>query len=95
MPNKPIPIDGTANTIADLVMGAYSRNDRAGIAREQALAERLLRMQYEQGGQDRLRLLLEGRDLASLSRHLAYYGYIQRARAEALAALKRGAQQVA
>lgn len=68
---------------------------RARIAREQALAERLLRMQYEQGGQDRLRLLLEGRDLASLSRHLAYFGYIQRARAEALADLKRGAQQLA
>ncbi len=68
---------------------------RAQIAREQALAERLLRVQYEQGGQDRLRLLLEGRDLATLSRHLAYYGYIQRSRADVLAKLKRGVEEVA
>jgi septal ring factor EnvC (AmiA/AmiB activator) len=68
---------------------------RAQIAREQALAEKLLRVQYEQGGQDRLRLLLEGRDAATLSRHLAYYGYIQRSRAEVLAKLKRGVDEVA
>lgn len=68
---------------------------RAHIAREQALAERLLRVQYEQGGQDRLRLFLEGRDLATLSRHLAYYGYIQRSRADVLAKLKRGVEEVA
>jgi len=68
---------------------------RTQIAREQALAERLLRVQYEQGGQDRLRLLLEGRDLATLSRHLAYYGYIQRSRADVLAKLRRGVEEVA
>lgn len=68
---------------------------RGEIARQRALAERLLRVQYEQGGQDRLRLLLEGKDLATLSRHLAYYGYVQRARAESLAALRRGAAEVA
>lgn len=68
---------------------------RAQIAREQALAERLLRVQYEQGGQDRLRLLLEGRDIATLSRHLAYYGYVQRARADVLASLKRRVDEVA
>ncbi len=68
---------------------------RAQIAREQALAEKLLRVQYEQGGQDRLRLLLEGRDVATLSRHLAYYGYIQRSRADVLAKLKRGVDEVA
>ena len=72
--------------------GARARKD---IAAQQALAERLLRLQYEQGGQDRLRLILEGRDLATVSRHLAYYGYIQRARAESLATLKRGADELA
>ena len=68
---------------------------RAQIAREQALAEKLLRVQYEQGGQDRLRLLLEGRDVATLSRQLAYFGYIQRSRADVLATLKRGVEEVA
>jgi murein hydrolase activator len=72
--------------------GARAREEIAG---QQALAERLLRLQYEQGGQDRLRLLIEGRDLAAISRHLAYFGYVQRARAESLATLKRGAEEVA
>jgi septal ring factor EnvC (AmiA/AmiB activator) len=68
---------------------------RAGIAGQQALAERLLRLQYEQGAQDRLRLFLEGRDLATLSRHLAYFGYIQRSRGEVLGQLKRSAAELA
>jgi murein hydrolase activator len=68
---------------------------RGEIAGQQALAEKLLRLQYEHGGQDRLRLILEGKDIATLTRHLAYFGYIQRARAESLAALKRGADEVA
>jgi septal ring factor EnvC (AmiA/AmiB activator) len=68
---------------------------RAGIAAQQALAEKLLRLQYEGGGADRLRLLLEGRDLADVSRQLAYYGYIQRERAQALARLKEGADEIA
>jgi septal ring factor EnvC (AmiA/AmiB activator) len=68
---------------------------RREIEGQQALAGKLLRLQYEQGGQDRLRLILAGRDLSEMSRHLAYYGYIQRARAEALASLRRGAEEVA
>jgi septal ring factor EnvC (AmiA/AmiB activator) len=76
-------------------LSAKGERARQEIAGQQALAERLLRVQYEQGGQDRLRLLLEGRDLATISRHLAYFGYVQRARAEALATLKRGAEEVA
>jgi len=83
---------GLTEQLAELAAkGARARQEIAG---QQALAERLLRVQYEQGGQDRLRLLLEGRDLATLSRHLAYYGYIQRARAEALATLRRGAEEL-
>ncbi|HEX4781005.1 MAG TPA: peptidoglycan DD-metalloendopeptidase family protein [Usitatibacter sp.] len=64
------------------------RAAREGISRQQALAARLLRLQYEQGAPDRLRLLLEGRDAASVSRQLAYYGYIQRARALLIAQLR-------
>ncbi|MGE0355557.1 MAG: murein hydrolase activator EnvC [Burkholderiales bacterium] len=89
---------GNANrALSDELAGLAERGERARreIAGQQALAERLLRLQYEQGGQDRLRLILEGRDLAALTRHLAYFGYVQRARAEALAALKRGAGEVA
>ncbi|HST01200.1 MAG TPA: peptidoglycan DD-metalloendopeptidase family protein [Usitatibacter sp.] len=61
---------------------------RDGIARQQALAAKLLRLQYEQGAPDRLRLLLEGKDAATVSRQLAYYGYIQRARAALITHLR-------
>jgi septal ring factor EnvC (AmiA/AmiB activator) len=76
-------------------LASRGRETRGEIARQQALAERMLRLQYEQGGQDRLRLLLEGRDLSTIARHLAYFGYIQRARGEILARLKRGADELA
>ena len=82
-----------AAQLADL--GKRGARVRREIADQQALAERLLRLQYEQGGQDRLRIILEGRDLAAVTRHLAYFGYIQRARADSLGALRRGAQEVA
>lgn len=64
------------------------RAARDGIARQQALAAKLLRLQYEQGAPDRLRLLLEGKDAATVSRQLAYYGYIQRARAALITHLR-------
>ena len=76
-------------------LAGRGREVRAEIARQQGLAERMLRLQYEQGGQDRLRLLLEGRDLSTVARHLAYFGYIQRARGEILARLKKGADELA
>src|SRR5512139_3190672 len=76
-------------------LGERGERARREIAGQRALAEKLLRLQYEQGGQDRLRLILEGKDLATLTRHLAYYGYVQRARAGTLAELKRGADEVA
>jgi murein hydrolase activator len=64
-------------------------------ARQQALAERLLRLQYEQGAPDRLRLLLEGGDPAASARRLEYYRYIQRARAELIAGLRKEAETLA
>jgi murein hydrolase activator len=76
-------------------LGDRGARVREEIAGQQALAEKLLRLQYEQGAQDRLRLILEGHDLATLTRQLAYYGYVQRARADSLAALRRGADEVA
>ncbi|MCM2327400.1 MAG: peptidoglycan DD-metalloendopeptidase family protein [Lysobacter sp.] len=89
---------GEANRALEAQLGDLRRQGeraRQDIAGQRALAEKLLRLQYEQGGQDRLRLILEGKDLATLTRHLAYFGYVQRARAETLAALQRGAAEVA
>jgi len=89
---------GEANRALEAQLGELRRQGeraRQDIAGQRALAEKLLRLQYEQGGQDRLRLILEGKDLATLTRHLAYFGYVQRARAETLAGLQRGAAEVA
>ena len=69
---------------------------REGVARQEALAAQLLRLQYQQGAPDRLRLMLEGRDAATTARHLAYYEYIQRARAGVITDLRaRGEELVA
>ena len=78
--------------LADIA--ARERAARESIARQKELAGRLLRLQYEQGSPDRLRLLLEGRDAASVGRHLAYYDYIQRARGTVIEALAREATQL-
>jgi septal ring factor EnvC (AmiA/AmiB activator) len=68
---------------------------RADAAREEDLAGRLLRLQYEQGGPDALRLLLEGRDPADAARNLEYYAYIQRARLEVIAKLRAESAELA
>lgn len=71
------------------------RQTRAGIAEHEALAGKLLRLQYQQGATDRLRLALEGKDPAAVARHLAYYGYIQRARADLIAELRAKGEELA
>ena len=71
------------------------REARATLASEQALAERLLRLQYQQGAADRLRLALEGRDAADVARRIAYYGYIQKARSELIGALREKSERLA
>ena len=76
-------------------IAAREREARAALATEQALAERLLRLQYQQGATDRLRLALEGRDGADVARRIAYYGYIQKARAELIGQLREKAEQLA
>ena len=68
---------------------------RAGIARQESLAARLLRLQYQQGAPDRLRLALEGRDAASVARHITYYQYIQRARAGLISELRGKGEELA
>jgi len=68
---------------------------RAALADQQALAEKLLRLQYRQGAPDRLRLVLEGRDPEQAARHLQYYGYIQRARADLIGELRKKREELA
>ncbi len=68
---------------------------RANVTEQEALAEKLLRLQYQQGAPDRLRLVLEGRDAASVSRRIAYYGYIQKARADIIGELRRKGETLA
>jgi septal ring factor EnvC (AmiA/AmiB activator) len=74
---------------------ARERATRASIAEQEALAAKLLRLQYQQGAPDRLRLALEGRDAATAARHIEYYNYIQRARAELIAQLKLKGDELA
>ena len=71
------------------------REIRSHAGEQEALAERLLRLQYRQGAPDRLRLALEGRDAATVARHIEYYGYIQRARAEVIGELRRKGAELA
>jgi murein hydrolase activator len=82
-------IEGELEAIA-----ARERETRASLAGQQALAERLLRVQYLQGATDRLRLLLEGRDAGDAARRLAYYGYIQKARADVIVELREKAAKL-
>src|SRR5258706_11275454 len=71
------------------------RQLRTEVSEHEALAGRLLRLQYQQGAPDRLRLALEGRDAATVARHVAYYGYIQRSRAALIAELARKREELA
>lgn len=75
-------------------IGRREGEARAGVAAQQALAERLLRFQYQQGSADRLRLILEGRDASTVARHIVYYGYVQKARAGAIAGLRETAERL-
>jgi len=70
-------------------IAAREREARAALTEQEALAGRLLRLQYRQGAPDRLRLILEGRDAATVARQVAYYDYIQRARGALIADLRR------
>jgi septal ring factor EnvC (AmiA/AmiB activator) len=79
--------------LADIT--ARAKDTRASLERQQQLAATLLRLQYRQGATDRLRLALEGRDAATAERHLQYYAYIQRGRAELIGSLRRKGDELA
>ncbi len=76
-------------------LAAREREARALSAEQEALAGRMLRIQSRQGAPDRLRLALEGRDASTVARHMEYYNYIQRARAELIAELRRKGTEIA
>ena len=71
------------------------RETRDSVSEQEALAAKLLRLQYQQGAPDRLRLTLEGRDAATVARHIAYYEYIQRARAGIIGELRKKGESLA
>ena len=52
------------------------------IAGEKGRIEKMLQNRYISGGQDTLKMILNGEDPAALARQLHYYSYISRARAE-------------
>ena len=76
-------------------IAARDRETRDNVSEQEALAARLLRLQYQQGAPDRLRLALEGRDAATVARHIAYYEYIQRARAGIIGELRKKGESLA
>ena len=84
---------GIESRLAELA--AREREVRAGAAEQERLAERMLRIQHRQGAPDRLRLALEGRDAATVARHLEYYNYIQRSRAAVIGELRRRGEEIA
>jgi septal ring factor EnvC (AmiA/AmiB activator) len=62
---------------------------RGDVGRQQDLLDRMIRHQYQHGGTDALRLVLDGRDVAEVERQLQYFGYVSRARAGLIARLKQ------
>ena len=76
-------------------IAARDRQTRSSVSEQETLAGKLLRLQYLQGAPDRLRLALEGRDAATVARHIAYYEYIQRARAGIIGELRKTGESLA
>ena len=74
---------------ADLVrLGVQSRTLETTIASQQRALGQLLTMRYTSGQKNYLRLLLSGRDPNQTARELYYYGYISRAQADSIRALR-------
>ena len=69
--------------------------EQALLRREQALLERQLRSAYITGRQERLRILLNQQDPAPVSRALAYYDYLNRARAARMQEIQRRVDELA
>jgi murein hydrolase activator len=79
------------NQIAQSLSETQQKIDatKIDVRKQQDLLERMLRHHYMHGGNDALRLALEGRDVAEVERQLQYFGYISTSRAAVIAQLKQ------
>lgn len=81
---------------ADLArVGQQARALEAGIAAQQSQLGRLLALRHASGQQGYLRLLLSGRDPNQTARDLHYFGYISRAQADFIRALRKNLAELA
>jgi murein hydrolase activator len=67
---------------------------KSNVAKHQADLEKVIKNQYQSGGDDSLKLLLNGQDPAQVSRHMHYYSYLAKARAESIQGLKTDIAQL-
>ena len=67
---------------------------QAAIESQQNLLAKLIYQQYLYGGEDYLKLLLNQQDPNQIARHLHYYSYISRARADLIRDLKHNLAQL-
>ncbi len=70
-------------------LGKQSKQLERTIASQQRELGQLLAMRHVSGRQDYLRLLLSGRDPNQTARELYYFGYVSRAQAEFIGALRK------
>ena len=75
-------------------LNAETRRIEAELAQRQQAIGRLLVVHYEHGETDYLKLLMSGADPNQAARELHYYGYISRAQAELMKALRATLAQV-
>ncbi|MGB8337255.1 MAG: peptidoglycan DD-metalloendopeptidase family protein [Burkholderiales bacterium] len=67
---------------------------KTNVAKHQADLEKVIKSQYQSGSDDALKLLLNGKDPAQVSRHMHYYSYLAKARAESIQGLKSDIAQL-
>lgn len=79
------------NQIAQSLAETQQKIDstKIDVGKQQDLLDRMLRHHYMHGGNDALRLALEGRDVAEVERQLQYFGYISKSRMAVIAKLKQ------
>jgi septal ring factor EnvC (AmiA/AmiB activator) len=75
-------------------LNAETRQIEAELAQRQAAIGRLLVVHYEHGETDYLKLLMSGADPNQAARELHYYGYISRAQADLMKALRASLAQM-
>jgi murein hydrolase activator len=79
------------NQIAQSLSETQQKIDatKIDVSKQQDLLDRMLRHHYMHGGNDALRLALEGRDVAEVERQLQYFGYVSKSRVAVIGKLKQ------